>query len=137
MRARHFVVRLALALLAIIISDVLYVSRSQPRLAVLSARPQDGAPGSVARPAVIVTLVGGDTAARNAVAMLQSLRDVNTTLDLVVLLAEGALGAKRAVTTRGSGCTIGPMFTVAAAILSVRVLGVVSHGFEHSDPSVA
>lgn len=91
MRARHFVVRLALALLAIIISDVLYVSRSQPRLAVLSARPQDGAPGPVARPAVIVTLVGGDTAARNAVAMLQSLRDVNTTLDLVVLLAARGL----------------------------------------------
>jgi hypothetical protein len=43
--------------------------------------------------AVIMTLAGGDTSARNLVALLQSLIDVNTTLPFVVLLARGGLGS--------------------------------------------
>jgi hypothetical protein len=43
--------------------------------------------------AAIVTLAGGDTSARNLVALLQSLRDVGTTLPIVILLARGGLGS--------------------------------------------
>lgn len=43
--------------------------------------------------AAIVTLAGGDEAARGLIALLQSLRDVGTTLPVVILLARGALGS--------------------------------------------
>lgn len=43
--------------------------------------------------AAIITLAGGDVSGRNLVALLQSLRDVNTTLPIVVLLARGGLGS--------------------------------------------
>lgn len=42
--------------------------------------------------AAIVTLAGGDSSARSFVALLQSIRDVGTTLPIVVLLARGGLG---------------------------------------------
>ena len=42
---------------------------------------------------VIVTLAGGDTSARHLVALIRSLRDVNTELPIVVLLARGGLGS--------------------------------------------
>ena len=43
--------------------------------------------------AAFVTLAGGDASARNLVALLQSLRDVGTTLPIIVLLARGGLGS--------------------------------------------
>jgi hypothetical protein len=41
----------------------------------------------------IITLVGGDDAARHAVAMIQSLKAVNTQLHVVVLLGRGGVGS--------------------------------------------
>ena len=43
--------------------------------------------------AAIVTLAGGDASGRHLVSLLQSLRDVNTTLPVVILLARGGLGS--------------------------------------------
>lgn len=46
------------------------------------------------KPSAIVTLVGGDSAARHAVALVQSLRDVNTMHRVVVLLCRGGIGSE-------------------------------------------
>ena len=54
-------------------------------VAVTSPRPYEGA--------AIVTLAGGDEAARGLIALLQSLIDVGTTIPVVILLARGALGS--------------------------------------------
>ena len=43
--------------------------------------------------AAIVALAGGDASGRNMVALLQSLRDVKTTLPIIILLARGGLGS--------------------------------------------
>lgn len=43
--------------------------------------------------AAIVTLAGGDTSAKHAIALIQSLRDVKTVLPIIVLLARGGLGS--------------------------------------------
>ena len=43
--------------------------------------------------AAIVTLAGGDTSGKHAIALIQSLRDVGTVLPIVVLLARGGLGS--------------------------------------------
>lgn len=43
--------------------------------------------------AAIVTLAGGDTSAKHAIVLIQSLRDVGTVLPIVVLLARGGLGS--------------------------------------------
>lgn len=44
--------------------------------------------------AAIVMLVGGDEAGRGVVALLQSLRDVKTTIRIILLLVRGALGSE-------------------------------------------
>jgi hypothetical protein len=43
--------------------------------------------------AAIVSLAGGDASGRNFLALLQSLRDVGTTLPIIVLLARGNIGS--------------------------------------------
>lgn len=58
------------------------------------ARPASAAPSSNPyEGAAIVTLAGGDTSGKHAIALIQSLRDVGTVLPIVVLLARGGLGS--------------------------------------------
>jgi hypothetical protein len=80
--------------------------------------------------AAFVTLAGGDASARNLVALLQSFRDVGTTLPIVILLARGGLGSaachnsdwKKSVNRPSVDCS-GPD-TIAEEIVSPEFIAI-------------
>lgn len=94
-----FVLLVFTALVLLIAFETLLLSFSQrPRKgdfinSRLTGRSEGTLTPVVTKPSAIITLVGGDTAARHAVALLQSLREVNTKLTPVVLLARGSVGS--------------------------------------------
>ena len=70
------------------------------------------------KPSAIITLVGGDAAARHAVSLVQSLRDVDTKLKVVVLLGRGGIGSEACrdqnwkEKNNRSGVDCGGLFTI-------------------------